>query len=351
VAGLIAKLFGGKPSPAGTEPVPGIGGYTPGAGPAGQTGFPGSTSQVRANRGKTPRAVKIEADTDTGWENGLSGTPQVRQASFRGDVPGSAARSPRATSLVITPQPVVTAQLQQNAPGREFFGGPMLKTSPGLNDTAGGVIDRTGAAAMGLPMADTRDTTTPWTAAQPQIGGNVPGAQNVRNTVAERYKQAPGQLHTYLSAPRPDQAPANPGGQATDGNVHPGAVVTPVTVPSRRFDDGVISWSVLREMPYGGRGDGARGADLNGQRYYATGQAGQFANAGQGEYGIARQNGSQVKRPVGFTQPAPWTANFYDTTSSTGTIGDPNQAPAQQPQAVYYSPGGLRASNGTGRTG
>jgi hypothetical protein len=143
----------------------------------------------------------------------------------------------------------------------------------------------------------------------------------------------------------------NPGGQATDGNVHPGAVSSPVTVPNRRFDDGVISWSVLREMPYAGRGDGARGADLNGQRYYATGQQSQFLNGGQGGYGIARQLGSQAKRPVGFTQPAPWSANFYDTTNSAGTVDDPNQSPAQQPQAVYYSPGGLRAGNGTGRTG
>jgi hypothetical protein len=102
-------------------------------------------------------------------------------------------------------------------------------------------------------------------------------------------------------------------------------------------------------MPYGGRGNGARGADLDGQRRYATGQETEFWNAGQGDYGIARQRGG--KRPVGFTQPAPWSSQFYDTTESVGTADNPNTQPAQQPQSVYVSPSGRRASNSTGRRG
>jgi hypothetical protein len=196
------------------------------------------------------------------------------------------------------------------------------------------------------------DTTTPWSQANVRIGGNVPGAQNVRNTIALRYQNPPGIMHGYKSAPRPDQAPVNIGGQATDGNVHPDRVVQDVTVPNRLTfpgDGQSLSWAVLREMPYAGRGNGARGAQLNGQRRYVTGQDDQFWNAGQGDYGIARQRGG--KRPVSFTQPAPWTAQFYDTTASVGTADNPNTSPAQQPQAVHVSPTGRRASNRTGRRG
>jgi hypothetical protein len=102
-------------------------------------------------------------------------------------------------------------------------------------------------------------------------------------------------------------------------------------------------------MPYAGRGDGARGANLNGQRYYATGQADQFFNAGMGDYGIRRISGGGVSRPVSFTEPAPWTANFYDTTAEVGTTAAPG-ANAQSPNMVYVSPSGGRASNSTGRT-
>ena len=352
MAGLIARLLGGKPQTGPAEPALGIGGYTAGAGPANQSGFPGSTSQTRTfpHPPNSPRVAKIRADTDSGANNGLGTTPEVRQSSYRGDVPGARIRNPRDTPLIIARQTAIRQEMQHNSDA-EFFGGPMLKTEPGVNDTAGGYINRSGATAMGLQQADSRDTTTPWTDAQPGLGGHVPGAQNVRNTIAERYKYPGGILHTYLSAPRADQAVPNPGGQATDGNVHPENVTQQVTVPDRYFDDSVIGWSVLREMPYGGRGNGARGADLNGQRYYATGQQDQFWNAGQGDFGIERLRGSGNKRPVSFTQPAPWTANYYDTTASVGTADNPNQSPGQQPQAIYTSPGGLRASNSTGRTG
>lgn len=349
MAGLIAKLFGGKPSPApDTEPAPGIGGYTPGAGPANQTGFPGSTSQVRTrpSNGRapySPRDVKINADYDSDANSRTGTTPEVRQASFRGDVPGSATASPRSTSLVVTRQTAIRQLMQNNSPA-EFYGGPALHTGQG-NNTAGGEPLSPAARAGGHSAID---TTTPLSQAQPVIDGNTPGAENVRNTIAERWKNPAGQLHEYKSAPRADQAAVNPGGQATDGNVDGAGIAQPVTVANRAvFPE--ITWRVLREMPYGGRGNGARGADLNGQRYYATGQQDEFLNGGQGEYGVGRLRGSGNKRPVGFSQPAPWTANFYDTTASVGTTDSPNEQPAQQPSAVYTSPGGLRASNSTGR--
>jgi hypothetical protein len=236
--------------------------------------------------------------------------------------------------------------MQHNS-ASEFYGGPALKTGPG-NNTAGGEPLSAAEAAGGKSAIQ---TTTPLSDAQPTISGNVPGSQNVRNEIAQRYKAGPGELRTYKSAPRADQAQPNSGGQATDGNVNGIGISQDVTVPDRYIADGVIGWSVLREMPYGGRGNGARGADLNGQRFYATGQQTQFWNAGQGEYGVERKRGSGNKRPVAFTQPAPWTANYYDTTNSVGTQTDPNANPEQQPQTIYVSPGGMRATNRTGRNG
>lgn len=345
MAGLIAALFGGKQKQDSGpgEPLPGQGGYQLPPGPAGQTGFPGSTAQTRTFRGNNPRAAQVRSDTNFGFDQALSSTAvQDRAQSYRGDERGANVRNPRATPRTQSRQPVLTEQMQD--PSGEFFGGPMLHTGP-RNNTAGG-NPGAGAAAQGGHAQ--RETTTPWIDAQPNISGGVPGANNVRNEVAQRYRNPAGQSHTYLSAPRADQAPVNPGGQATDGNVHPERVVQEVTVQNRFVWDGggVQSWSVDREMPYGGRGNGARGADLNGHRYYATGQENQFWNAGQGDYGVARTQGGDYKRPVSFTEPAPWTANYYDTTDEMQ-----NAQSGQAPAAVYVSPSAGRASNGTGRTG
>lgn len=342
--GVISRLFGASArsrGPADTNPHPGIGGVSTPPGPAGQTGFPGSTKQTRTFQGNNPRSVLVRSDTNTGFEQDLGDQLQVRQASYRGDVPGGSTRNPRATALTASRQPVLTELMQQTS--GTFYGGPTLKTGPG-NQIAGGV-PLSGAAAAGGHSQ--RETTTAWTAAQPVIGQGTPGANNVRNQVAQRYKAVPGQVHTYSSASRGDLPPVNRGGQATDGNVHPEAAVTPVSVQSRFVFDagGNQTWAVEREMPYGGRGDGARGADLNGERFYATGQAQQFWNAGQGDYGIARKLGGDHKRPVSFTTPAPWTANFYDTTD-----GVAQDTTAQAPNMVYVSPTTGRASNGTGRT-
>lgn len=353
MAGLIARLLGGgrTSATAPAEPAQGIGGYTMGAGPANQTGFPGSTSQTRTypSNGRTPyspRSVKIRGDYDTDANSRTGTAPEARQSSYRGDITGARVRSPRVTSRVSVPQTVIRQEMQSNSPA-EFYGGPFLHTGAG-NNTAGGHLLTPAARAARNEMVSERDTTTPWAEAQPEVGGNVPGGQKLRNTIANRVHNPPGQMHTYKSRPRPDQAQVNPGGQATDGNVNGIGITQEVTVLNRTvFPE--ITWSVLREMPYGGRGNGARGADLNGQRYYATGQDSQFWNAGQGSYGVGRLEGNGNKRPVGFTQPAPWSSQFYDTTASVGTVDDPNTSPTQQVSAVYVSPGGLRASNSTGR--
>jgi len=104
-----------------------------------------------------------------------------------------------------------------------------------------------------------------------------------------------------------------------------------------------------RQMPYGSgeRGDGARGAQLTGTRYYAEGPP-VALNAGLGDYGVRRLRGG--KRPVGFTEPAPWTSQFYDTTASVGTPDSPGPG-GQSPDDVYVSPDPGRAgANSTGRS-
>lgn len=344
MAGLIAALFGGKPRPEDTtNPFPGIGGYAMGPGPAGQSGYPGSTAATRTMRGRNARLAKVRSDTNTGWESGLGSATVTRQAAYRAETTGSRIANPRTTPTVTTP----LGQLRQNmrqSPA-EFYGGPSDCTIPG-NNTAGGTPMTPAQQAGGHSQ---RDTVTPWTRAQAPLGGMAPGSQNVRNQIAQNYKAVPGQVRTYRSAARADQAPVLPGGQATDGNVHPHLVSQDVAVPSRFVMPGAITgWSVQRRMPYTGRGDGARGAQLSGQRYYGTGQQDQFWNAGQGNYGIARVHGAGNKRPVAFTEPAPWTQHFYDTTPEVGTADDPG-TPTQGGQAIYVSPSAGRASNGTGR--
>lgn len=347
MAGLIRALFGGRSRPPDPNPLPGLGGYRMPRGPAGESGFPGSTAQTRTMRGNSPRVAGLRADSNTGWDSGLGSATIERQASYRGDIQGAAVDSPRRTGQVRSPQGVLRQRMQTNDPS-EFFGGPALRTRDG-NQTAGG-NPLSGAAQVGGHSV--RETETPPVQRQPIIAVGVPGSQNVRNTIALRYKQTPGQVHQYQSAARPDQAPVNLGGQSTDGNVKPWLAATPVSVPSRFVfaGGGNQTWTMLRQMPYGGRGDGARGAALSGIRYYATGQADQFFNAGQGDYGIGRSRGSDHKRPVSFATPAPWTTNFYDTTDSVGTQDAPG-TPTQAPNLVYTSPTTGRASNGTGRTG
>lgn len=341
MAGLIARLFGGRDRPPDPNPLPGIGGYSQGEGPDGEFGFPGSTSRTRTLRGTNPRIAKVQSDTNYGFEQGLGPNYNTRQVSYRGDERGARCRSPRATPRVATPQPTLVEILQNNS-SAEFYGGPMLRTGPG-NNTAGANPLTPAQRAGGH---SSRDTTTPWVDAQPVLPLDAPGSSNVRNQVAQRYKNRPGQMITVKSSSRPDQAPVNPGGQATDGNVHPERVIQDVVVQNR-FVMEPTTWSVNREMPYAGRGNGARGADLNGQRYYGQFNASedQFANAGRGDYGIARERGG--KRPVSFTQPAPWSSNFYDTTDEVGTADTPNPNPGQVPNSVYVSPSASRTSRAT----
>lgn len=332
MAGLIQALFGGKTRPPEPDPLPGQGGYAMPPGPAGQDGFPGSTS---ATRTFTPRNTGVAKLPPRGGVP-LRGV-QTTRSSYRGDQqnPVEPPRSPRATGLVTTERSEAVDELQTNS-GAEFYGGPALKTGPG-NNTAGAHPLSESRRAGGHSMID---TTTPYSKAQPVIGTNIPGAQNVRNTRAQNYKAKPGTIHGYKSAPRADQAQLAPG----DGGAGLGPITTDVSVQTRFVfpGGGNQTWAVLREMPYGGRGNGARGANLNGQRYYAAGQSDQFLSNRSGDYGIARQRGH--RRPVSFTQPAPWTADFYDTTADVQS-----GAADQSPDAIYVSPLPARPNTATRR--
>lgn len=330
MAGLVARLFGGRQRPPDPDPLPGQGGYALGPGPYGATGFPGSTSAA-------PRAYP--QDTQAAKLPDRHGVPtrgtEVRQVSSRGDI-GRPSASPRATPRLRLPRSGAAEELQREP--AEFYGGPMLRTVPGANDTAGA----NPLGRDGLPQHSVRDTETPMASRQPQIGVGTPGASNVRNEVTQRYKARPGEMHTYRSAPRGELT-------AAGGGPGPDQGMTEVTVPSRFVfaGGGNQTWVMDRRMPYTGPGNGSRGAHLNGTRYYGTGQEDQFLNGGAGQYGYrAAGRGGGPKRPVSYTEPAPWTSGFYDTNTDQADAG---QGPAGP--RVHVSPSGGRASNRTGRTG
>jgi hypothetical protein len=77
-------------------------------------------------------------------------------------------------------------------------------------------------------------------------------------------------------------------------------------------------------------------------RYYAEGGYDNFGNAGAGQFGTERENGP-LHRPTYFTEPAPWTSQFYDTTNGVGTYDTPGPS-AQTVENVYVSPEPSRAN-------
>lgn len=345
MAGLIQRLkLGGRPPKTPWDPaLAGMGGARQAPGRTGQDGYPGSTSSTRTFKGASPRSVKIEADSNVGFDQGFEGV-QVTQP---GRHHGEGWRNPRDTPPVVTPRPRTIGSLRRQS--AEWYGGLPNRSSdvsPATHAAGAGLNPLMPAAAAG--GHSTYDTETPRTARQPDISGGVPGSNNVRNTVALRWQAPPGPMRMYSSAPRPDQNPPSEGESGSGGGRW--SSTTPVMVPSRFVwnTGGVQTWSVQRQMPYNGRGDGARGADLNGTRWYAEGPP-VNVDGGMGSYGIARLRGPN-HRPVSFTEPAPWTAQFYDTTASVGTTDAPGPG-GQAPAAIYTSPelgrGGL--VNPTGR--
>lgn len=183
----------------------------------------------------------------------------------------------------------------------------------------------------------------------PIIGGNAPGAQNVRNTVAQRYKAKPGEMREYLASPNPGKNGGRTAG-VPDADTVIGGEPTPVMVPSRYVSDegAQEGFATDRQIPYrihhritGYRGAPSnRGADLNGQRYTMAGKE-QTAGLPNGQFGIARKRGP-LHRPVRFEQPGPWTANFRVEAPDSGS---------NAPQMVAVSPSRTGASNSSAARG
>jgi hypothetical protein len=291
MAGLLASVFN-RGGTADADPNPGIGGYTYPRGPAGQSGYPGSTSSTRENPPLAPAELH---DGDWGRQDG---SRHVRFASRR--------------------MPTITQQQADVIPppaqnGSLPFQGPDAKTNP----------DRV------------RDTEC-----RPRIiiSEDIPGAQNQRNSVYYGGAQAiPGQEHAYRCAPNPGLLPYDSHGE-------------PVTVPSRYVFNGINGGTdamddVLdaRRMPYTGH-DGyrgrlghargsVRGAVLDGNRFYQ--QPDTELNQG-GAYGN-RARGVQRHRPTIFSEPAPMNSRFYDTTADAGGPAQPGRN-SQVKEQVHVSP-------------
>lgn len=290
---------GGLASPPRTQalPEPGIGGYDYPRGPYGATGFPGSTPASRQVKG------------------------QGRPAGGRG--------------------------LRQLSPGENQGEWAEL---PSRRDD--GTPRQPFARQMRSTSAERRMT--------PVIGG-APGSQNVRNTVAQRYKAVPGQIREYRPAANPGKTGARLTGPSQyhpgitihgdpDGKPVPGMASNPgagpmVAVPSRYVsaEGSQEGYAMDRPLLFARGGTPAgyppgyqgnehvRGGRLTGQRY--TGALGDQQKIGlpTDSYGIARARGPR-HRPVRFEQPPPWAANYYDVPSEAAGPRD----------MIHKSPGGRR---------
>lgn len=280
--GLLSSLFGGGQVNA--DPNPGIGGYTAAPGPAGQTGYPGSTAATREN----PQAGADKQPDLPVFSRRVAGRPVGRR-----------------------PIPTITAQQAQVIPAPAENGGfPYNGKYSSVNPNR------------------VRDTEK-----RPRIiiGQGTPGGENQRNTVYYGGLAAqPGTPHTYLSAPK--------GGFDVDE----------VTVENRYVFGGVNGGTDVlddlledRRMPYTGHGNfrgdlghargSVRGAVLDGARYY------QAPDTQLNQGGAIGRHRVKVKVPTIYAEPAPWSSEYYVTTPATGTPDRPGTA-SQVVRQVQVSP-------------
>ena len=144
MAGLIAKLWKRSPADPYDPALAGVGGAQQGPGPAGTSGSPGTTSATRTFGGRSPRDVKIRADTNVGFDQGLEGE-YVRQESR---AYSSGSHNPRDTPEVVTPMPRLIAGLRK-APGEWFGGLPLRSDAVSPAQHAAGVGPEPAAARAG----------------------------------------------------------------------------------------------------------------------------------------------------------------------------------------------------------
>lgn len=261
-------------------PLPGIGGYDYPRGPYGATGFPGST----------PASPRTHQQDSGGRDD-----RQLTVTGIQAEWALLPARRPDGTPA----QPLARSKARSTGPERR---------------------------------------------SAPVIGG-APGSQNVRNTIAQRYKAAPGLVRGYRPAPNPGKTGARLNGPA---QYHPGTIVhghpdgkpvpgmdantgpsAAVIVQSRYVsaEGSQEGYAMDRPLMFSKGGTPApypdswvrstgnhhlRGGRLTGQRYFGAIRDQQRIGLPSDSYGIARARGPR-HRPVAFTPPAPWTANYRDS--------------------------------------
>jgi hypothetical protein len=312
--GVIARLLGGTPDP--NRPGAGEGGYTYPRGPMGQTGYPGSAPQA------PPTKSQVPGDGDR-----KLGPP--RRVRHRANITISAPDD------VIGPEDGGGQGLQQDVTANQQAWAAQPPRAPsGQPQQPPAIITGTGTEAD-------RDYTTVRhiAATAPQLGTGIPGNQNQRNSRYYGGRQAAAGLPS---------SPAYNGGGPFPAPVQPD--LDPVAeAGENRFvyqGGGVQSWEVERDIPlrvharpaaYTGAPSN-RGADLSGERAFWTGLPEIQVNAGAGKYGQRKKEGP-LHRPTTFRQPAPWSANFYDT-SAAEQQGTQKQAA----DMVYVSPAPARSA-------
>ena len=294
-----------KRTPRAGVPLPGIGGYDYPRGPYGATGFPGSTP----------------ASARTHTEDRPEGARGLRQLTVSGN----------------QAEWVTLPTRRPNGTPRQ----PLSRSHRG--EHTGTWTGETGPEQRMTPV----------------IGANAPGSQNVRNTYAQRYKARPELVRVYQPSPNPGKTGArldapsqyHPGTFIRghpDGKPVPGMDANPgpppsVTVPSRfvSAEGAQEDYAMNRELLFTKGGTPApyppgytgnvhlRGARMTGQRYFGALADQQRIGLASDAYGLSRARGPR-HRPVSFQQPAPWTANYYDTAPASDSPADMiRQSPAR----------------------
>lgn len=269
-------MFGLKKKPQG-DPEPGIGGYEYPRGPAGATGYDGSTSAVREN-------------------------PPAAESRLHDNYSG---RNPRRRFQTIAYQ-------QSRFDGENWH----LPVNP---DTVRATENRNHTA----------------------VSGGLPGNQNQRNEVYRGGRQAmPGTSHSYHAAPNASEGKQR-GFLTTQsvtqvsrykfGGADGGLDLYQDTLSERQMP--FTGQGGYRGNLGHARG-GVRGAVNDGTRF-TTDPLAQFFQQG-GAYGSTTR-GHQRHRPTVFREPAPWASRFYDTTQQTGTP-DNRATNSHMVDSVHVSP-------------
>jgi hypothetical protein len=223
------------------------------------------------------------------------------------------------------------------------------------------------------PRARTGAETSSEHRMTPVIGG-APGSQNVRNSIAQRYKARPALWRGYRPSPNPGKTGARLNGpsQTHPGTMvygHPDGVPVPgmasnpgfppeVTVQSRfvSAEGSQEGYAMDRDLAFARGGVAGypssfvaftgnqhlRGGRLTGERYFGAIQDQQEIGLPSDAYGIARARGPR-HRPVRFEQPQPWSANYYDN--------PPDTASSQAADMIHQSPSRPRSGRSVRRGG